>query len=296
MADESQQPVTGLPTFDDDRLLALALGLDDDPELIAAAAADEGLRRRLEAARADVEQAGRQVRAAVPAPPEDYADLSDPRWAGLQAYVAAPPPARTRRATRWLRVLAPAVVALVAVAIGLAVINDQRSGTLSVNSSLPTTAKAADEAAGPLSGGATDATGRDGDYALSLSKQLDSYALVVLAKAQAASGAFQRFLVVRILKGDGPDVVRLRVADRPADVGRLQVLFLRPGTEGSAEIGTETTSTVEPVPAQIPGTTETTGTLKALAVGAPVMFSYQGEMAMARELPAGTDPDTVELW
>ncbi len=286
MADDRTDEMRSAPAFDDDRLLAFALGLDDDPELVAAAAADEGLRRRLDAVRAEVEQVGAQVRAAVPGPDEDYTDPSDPRWAGLQKFFAAPQPAKTRsRASRWLRVLAPAAVALVAVAVGLAVINDQKSGTVGVNSSLPAAAKASSEAAGPLTGAGAAATDRAGDYAQALRDQLDLFAVVVLAKAKAASGAFQRFVVVKVLKGDGPDVVRLRVADRPADEGRLHMLFLRPQSQASAE------ATLTP----IPGATEATSRLDGLAVGEPVTYSYQGETAVLRELPAGTDPAAVEL-
>src|SRR5450830_1630892 len=279
MADEREDEMTGAPAFDDDRLLAFALGLDDDPELVAAAAADDGLCRRLDAVRAEVEQVGAQVRAAVPGPDERYTDPSDPRWAGLQEFFAAPEPAKTHsRASRWLRVLAPAAVALVAVAVGLAVINDQKSGTVGVNSSLPA-------AAGPLTGAGAAATDRAGDYAEALRDQLDLFAVVVLAKAKAASGAFQRFVVVKVLKGDGPDTVRLRVADRPADAGRLHLLFIHPHTQAYAE----------PTPAPVPGSTEATSTLDALAAGEPIIYSYQGETAVLRELPAGTDPATVEL-
>src|SRR5450759_2995892 len=285
MADEREDEMTGAPAFDDDRLLAFALGLDDDPELVAAAAADEGLRRRLDAVRAEVEQ----VRAAVPGPDEHYTDPSDPRWAGLQEFFAAPQPAKTRsRASRWLRVLAPAAVALVAVAVGLAVINDRKSGTVGVNSSLPAAAKASSEAAGPLTGDGATATGRAADSAAALRDQLDLYAVVVLAKAEAVSGAFQRFVVVKVLKGDGPDTVRLRVADRPADVGRLNLLFLRPQTGGREEPSAE--ATPAPVPSAV-----ATSTLEALAVGVPVMYPYQGETAVLRELPAGTDPAAVNL-
>ena len=109
--------------------------------------------------------------------------------------------------------------------------------------------------------------------------------MVVLAKAKAASGAFQRFVVVKVLKGDGPDVVRLRVADRPADEGRLHMLFLHPQSQASAE------ATLTP----IPDATEATSRLDGLAVGEPVTYSYQGETAVLRELPAGTDPAAVEL-
>ena len=284
MADDRKHQMTGAAAFDDDRLLAFALGLDDDPELVAAAAADEGLRRRLDAVRAEVEQVGAQVRAAVPAPDEDYADPSAPRWAGLQEFLAAPQPARTRsRASRWLRELAPAAVALVAVAVGLAVINDQKSGTLGVNSSLPAAAKATSEAAGPQTGAGATATDRAADYAQSLHEQLDLYAVVVLAKAQAVNGVFQRFVVVKVLKGAGPDVVRLRVADRPADEGRLHLLFLHPRTQAYDE------------PTPIPSATVATSTFDALAAGVPVVYSYQGATAVLRELPAGTDPASVNL-
>ena len=286
MADEREDEMTGAPAFDDDRLLAFALGLDDDPELVAAAAADEGLRRRLDAVRAEVERVGAQVRAAVPSPAEDYTDLSDPHWAGLREFFAAPHPVKTRsRASRWLRVLAPAAVALVAVAVGLAVISDQKSGTVGVNSSLPAAAKASSEAAGPVTGAGATATDRAGDYAQALRDQLDLYAVVVLAKAKAASGALQRFVVIKVLKGDGPRVVRLRVAYRPADAGRLQMLFLRPQSKAMAEA----------TPTPVPGATEITSTLDALAAGEPIIYSYQGETAILRELPAGTDPATVEL-
>jgi len=189
------------------------------------------------------------------------------------------------RASRWLRVLAPAAVALVAVAVGLAVISDQKSGTVGVNSSLPAAAKASSEAAGPVTGAGATATDRAGDYAQALRDQLDLYAVVVLAKAKAASGAFQRFVVIKVLKGDGPRVVRLRVADRPADAGRLQMLFLRPQSKAMAEA----------TPTPVPGATEITSTLDALAAGEPIIYSYQGETAILRELPAGTDPATVEL-
>ena len=284
MADDRKHQMTGAAAFDDDRLLAFALGLDDDPELVAAAAADEGLRRRLDAVRAEVEQVGAQVRAAVPGPDEDYTNLGDPRWAGLQEFLAAPQPARTRsRASRWLRVLAPAAVALVAVAVGLAVINDQKSGTLGVNGSLPAAAKATSEAAGPQTGAGATATDRAADYAQSLHEQLDLYAVVVLAKAQAVNGVFQRFVVVKVLKGAGPDVVRLRVADRPADEGRLHLLFLHPRTQAYDE------------PTPIPSATVATSTFDALAAGVPVVYSYQGATAVLRELPAGTDPASVNL-
>ena len=97
--------------------------------------------------RAEVEQVGAQVRAAVPDPDDDYTDLSDPRWAGLQEFFAPPHPAKARGlASRWLRVLAPAAVVLVAVAVGLAVINDRKSDTVGFNGSAPSAALKAGDA------------------------------------------------------------------------------------------------------------------------------------------------------
>ena len=286
MTDEKTREMTGASAFDDDRLLAFALGLDDDPELLAAAAADEGLRRRLDAVRAEVGQVGAQVRAAVPAPDEDYTDLGDPRWAGLHEFLAPPRPAKTRsRASRWLRVLAPAAVVLVAVAVSLAVINDPKGGTVGVNSSVPAEAGKAAAGDGLTVGPSPSASETRNAQAAAFADQVDQFALVVLARAKAASGAFQRFVVVRILKGDGPNTVRLRVADQPADEGRLHLLFLRPRSPVSAGA----------TPTPIPSAPVVTSTLDALAAGEPVLYSYHGETAMARELPAGTDPAAVKL-
>ena len=81
--------------FDDDRLLAFALGLDDDPELAAAAAGDERLRRRLDAMRAEIGGVATQLDAAVPAPGGDYADPTGVRWAGLREFYQPPAPPRS---------------------------------------------------------------------------------------------------------------------------------------------------------------------------------------------------------
>ena len=67
-----------------------------------------------------------------------------------------------------------------------------------------------------------------------LADQLDRFAIVVLARARAATGALQRFAVVRIFKGDAPEVVELEVDDQPADLGRLHLLMLDP-TAGAGE-------------------------------------------------------------
>ena len=106
--------------FDDDRLLAYALDLAQDAELEQALATDAALRERLRSMRADLSAVEDQVRAAVPAPEESWADLSAARWDGLRPYFATRPAPRRRRLS--LRVLAPAVgiAAAAALAVGIA--------------------------------------------------------------------------------------------------------------------------------------------------------------------------------
>jgi hypothetical protein len=277
MTDYTRTDDTTPGVFDDDRLLALALGLDADPELIAAAADDDALGRRLSAMRAEVAGIDAQVRAAVPAPDDDYTDLADPRWAGLHEFFAAeaPRPAGARgRASRWLRVLAPTAAVIVALAVGVTVLERQGDGTASLQSD-----KAATEATAPVPA----PSGRGADSALSLADQVDQFALVVLAKARAAKGAVQRFTVVRVLKGKAPDVLRLRIADAAAPAGRLHLLLLRP----LADLGAEALN--------VGGLSTTKSGLDDYGAGKPVAYSYLGEPAVARELPPGTDPDTITL-
>jgi len=275
MTDDPRRDGTTPGVFDDDRLLSLALGLYNDPELIAAAAGDAVLRRRLESMRAEVAGIAAQVRAAAPAADEDYADPADPRWAGLHEFFAAeaPRPARARgRASRWLRVLAPAAAVIVALAVGITVLERQGGGTASLQSD-----KAATEATAPA------VSGRGGDGALSFADQVDQFALVVLARARAAQGAVQRFAVVRVLKGTAPDVLRLRIADGAAPAGGLHLLMLRP------------LATVSREAQAVGGPSTTKSGLDDYGAGKPVAYSYHGEPALARELPPGTDPNTVTL-
>ena len=294
---------------DDDRLLAFALGLEDDPELVEAMEADEALRGRFAAVRADVDAVRAGVLAAVPAPEEEYADLSAPRWAQLQKYFAAEAeqPVKVRRGSRrWLRVLAPAAVVVVALAVGITVIQRQNQQTASV---AERSGKAADSltAAGGAPAAAPEASLQEATLT-AIHDQLDQFALVVLATARGARGAFQQFVVVRIFKGAGPQVVRLRVVDHPADVGRLHLLMLEPMAAAETSPtedgygGSETaTDTVGPsaVPSAgaspIPSVIATTAAMAALGTTVPVVYTYEGEMAVARELPAGMDPAAVVL-
>ena len=314
MADDLTMDGASRGPYDDDRLLALALGLDDDPDLAAAMEADEALRHRFETVRADVNAVASGVLTAVPAPDEAYTDLSDPRWSQLQEFFApaAERPAKARRGSRrWLRVLAPAAAIVLALAVGATVIQRQNQQSASV---AERSAKASDTltAAGGSAASAPLATPAQTTLA-SIHDQLGEFATVVLATARQARGAFQQFVVVRVFKGDGPRVMNLRVVDHPTDTGRLHLLMVEPTSaalEASPTAGAEpsvtTTVTVGPsaVPeaeigvaaaSPIPSAIATAAALAALGSTIPLIYTYDGELAVARELPAGMDPAAVVL-
>jgi hypothetical protein len=115
--------------------------------------------------------------------------------------------------------------------------------------------------------------------------QLDSFAIVVLAQARQATGALQRFAVLRIFKGDPPQVVELEVDDHPADSGRLHLLMLDPTLD--ADELSEWPESVASLATAEPG----------MGLGEPLAasYTYGGEPAMVREFAAGTDPDTIGL-
>jgi hypothetical protein len=277
--------------FDDDRLLACALGLDDDPELLAAAEGDPELAGRLASMRADVGRIGAQVHAAVPPPEGGYTDLSGERWSGLKEYFEAPSSAaRPRRERRWWRVVAP-VTALAVVALAVGIVAMNQGGFSDTSGSSAEEGRSSSDAAQPgaaegFGTGVVTGTSTAPTAALArFADQLDRFAIVVLAQARQATGALQRFAVVRIFKGDPPQVVELEVDDHPADSGRLHLLMLDP-TPGADELS----GWPEPIPSL--ATAE-----PAMGLGEPlaVSYTYGGEPTMVREFAAGTDPDTVSL-
>ena len=317
--------------FDDDRLLAYALGLEDDPELAAAAAADRELGARLETVRAQAAEVGARVTAAVPAPPQDYTDLSSPRWAALGEFFEAPRPARSR-SSRWLRVLAPALVVLVAVAIGAAIVST-RGGGLSLNGSVSSEASKSAPMASGSQDGATPAPalGSTTTPVVALTDQARRFATVVVARARKAAGGFQQFAVLRDLKGVAPDLLRLHVGDAPADAGKLHVLMLDPLSDRATPTPAATSQaynepppliSVSPAAATIAGSTpvpspsasEGAGPSAAPSPAAPGTtplppadlsrwalaeptrtFGYHGRVALAEELPPGTDVASLSV-
>ena len=324
--------------FDDDRLLACALGFEDDPELAAAAAADGELGARLETVRAQAAAVGARVSAAVPAPPDDYADLASPRWAALGEFFEAPAPKPARsRSSRWLRVLAPALVVVVAVAVGAAIISTRGGGRLSLNGSVSSEASKS----APMAAGSQDAAtpapalGSMTTPVVALTDQARRFATVVVARARKAVGGFQQFAVLRDLKGIAPHLLRLRVGDAPAEAGKLHVLLLDPLSARAAPTPAATSQaynepppliSVSPAAAAIagatpapepssggatpaapdaaPATTPPAATpaasplpdLSRWAVAQPTKtFGYHGRVALAEELPPGTDVTSLSV-
>jgi hypothetical protein len=326
MTDERDDNEMQPGEYDDDRLLACALGLEEDPELLAAAAADAGLAARLASMRADVEHIGAQVSAAVPEPDETYTDLSGERWGGLKEFLEAPPATAPRRRRSWWQVVAPvAAVLVIAVIVGIvAVQNGTQSATS--DSSGAEVARSDDAAGGSgsaqsLGEGVTKSTATGQTTTSSptfrerFADQLGRFGVVVLARAREVSGAVQKFAVLRIFKGSAPKTVELVVNDDPADRGRLHLLLLdptaspQPVAPSVAETPwplteSPTADTASPLPLEespwpdeslspepIPTLAAANGPGEPLAVA----YTYNGEPTMVREFAAGTDPDSVSL-
>jgi hypothetical protein len=269
-------------TVDDDRLLAYALGLEDDPGLEAAAEADAALRTRIAAMRADVGVVAAGLDRVVPAPPDEYTDLSGARWGELHEFVAAPAPAAPRRRPMWLRVLAPAAaIALVLVA---GVVGLQRLGTVSgdeaatVGSSGKAT-ESYDRQSDGAEGGAATGAGEDAATPSLAPAPTDPavFRTIVVARANAPANGRQTFVVKRVLKGRAPAKIRLEIVDAAAAAGELHVLFLLPSWTWADE-------PANPSPM-----------LGSQSDAAPLVYSYRDRPGLAQPLPPGTDAGSVKL-
>jgi len=294
MTDERNDNEGRPGVYDDDRLLACALGLDDDPGLLAAAEEDAALAARLAAMRGDVAAVEKQVAAAVPAPDEGYADLTGDRWSGLREYLEpAASAAKPRHARRWWRVVAPvAAVLVLAVVAGTMALNQggrsvmQDSAAEGSRSATDTTEfsgqKSTEDGGG---GGVSSAEQPPQTAAQRVAAELDRFAVVVLARARQATGAIQRFAVLRVFKGAAPQMVELEVGDQPAVQGRLHLLMLDPLPVAAEPLGSP-----EPIPSPA-----ATGGDVGLGEPLAVSYTYDGEHTMVRGFAVGTDPDTVTL-
>ena len=284
----------GSTGFDDDRLLAFALGLADDPELLAAAAGDAELGRRLDATRADVHAVSDGLNAAVPAPDDSYTDLSQERWRGLAPYLQPQRSGRQPRRPRAFlhRVLAPAVALLVIAAVlggvfALAHHGGSSSATRSV----------ASKGGVPGAPAAAQAVPR-----LTVQDALaNAYATVAVARTGQVSGRQQRFTVLRTLKGTAPRSLRLRSEGSTLPAHTLTILYLGAATGAAMPTGSlglfggtqAPESGVQSVPAPAPvltGRAQFGGTSPA---GTNYTFDH-GEV-LAVPLPPGTKSGSIHL-
>lgn len=287
MSDRRGKDGRNLGPYDEDRLLDYAMGLEGDPELEAAAAVDEVLRLRLERMRTQMDEIGAQVDRAVPRPDDLYGDLGDPRWAALRDQLDEPPAdATTQRPfieprRRWLRVLAPVAAVIVALVVGVSVLENQ-TGLLTSQG----------DGAGQEMVAPALSTGDKSEDVRAAGAGAEGYAVVLVARARPAQDGYQRFDVVRTLRGEAPASVRLRVAAQPAESGRLHILYLSAVAEPAATDGDS------PLPqASVAGQAEDEASPSPSASASPLalLFREEGRDALAVPLPEGTDPDTLTL-
>jgi len=257
----------------DERLFAYVLGLEEDPELVAAATRDEELRGRIEALRADLGRVTADVAGTVPETPPDYTDLATARWQRLREAIREAPASAdepeatatqgratrgTRRAAwRWVRVLAPAAAVLALLVVGVGVLQESRQ--------LSATEQQADGAydkalgateSGPSSPARTITTPPTSEE--SADAWFDT---VIVARPLAARDDAQAFDVVRTLRGSADAIVRLHVVTSAADPKRLYAIFLRtlPIT-GEAEAGSRAAAEAASAPLTILLTSEVPAT------------------------------------
>ncbi len=270
---------------------------------------------------------GGQLDAAVPTVDDSYADPTDARWSGLHEYFAPPPAKATRsRASRWLRVLAPAAAVAVALAVGVGIIASQNgpgggssatSGAASVETSRqPNDAFRSADGGQGWSSTSGELKDLETQRRRSLAKQAEAFAVVVVARAATVVGDVQRFTVVRELKGDAPEVLRLGVVTKPAKVGALHVLFLDPvagptpsparGSVGAPQAGEGSTPSpnASPAPEEAPAVAGSASPGPSVLPSPsrspdvfprPVAFRFAGTKAIVRRLPAGFDLATLRL-
>lgn len=252
--------VSGAATrFDDDRLLAYALGLEDDAELESALAGDETLRRRLEGMKAGLDDVEAGLERVVPTPGEDYADPAAARWDGLRPSFAPPPERRPSR--RGWRVLVPVLGAVLALAVVGAFA--LRGGGVDSQTADERGAEATESLGAPEAG--ADA-GKAAYGAEELARETEGFGTVFVARAEEIVDGAQRFTVVRRVKGLVTDDIYLEPGGRPVDEGVLAVVLLGPDSE-------------EAVSSDL--------------AGEALPYSYQGIEALVRPLAPGTDPEEL---
>lgn len=262
MGPERSSGATGGEQVDDDRLLAYALGLEDDPELALALESDARLHERLQRIQVELREVEEELRAAVPPVDEDWADLSSQRWEALRPYVRTRPAKPRYRLIR-LKVLVPAAAAI-ALALGV---------TLS-HQTLRQGSGAAKDGSAVTAASAPESSQRKSAY-----DSPTQFKTIVVARAQAPKHDAQQFTVERVLKGSAPATVKLTIeAGEALPQGTLAVLSLLPvDTVSSGAASTPRSAT--PLKQ---GDSET-------------VYSFEGRLAAVQQLPPGAQPADVTL-
>lgn len=312
----------------DDRLLALVLGLDDDPELRAEIERSPQVARRLMAIQDDLVSLEDGLKAMVPDQPEDWADLSHERWAKLRPFVETGQAARDeaeaaaggRRARRagirpeparaaarhdprpfWRRwqALAPAAVAVLAAAVVFGVVagrdalqmNDDRAGgdAALLEKDAAGSSSTAEGAAAPADAGAAQGLVVSG---------ADDYGTVVVAVAGPVDGQEQSYSIERVLKGAAGDTVSLQTeVDGELEPGARALLFLDPRDElagaGEPAVTPEGDQRADDA---ADGEAEGGGAAGGGTLGpAPHVYLQNGETAVVVPLPADFGVDAIRL-
>ena len=271
------------PSYDDDRLLAYALGLEDDPELTAAIAVDPALRARLDETRRDLTRVGERLREAVPAADGD-ADPAAPRWERLRPYFAAPAPRRRHSRRRLAGALAAAAV--LAIVVGVVVTLPQSTTT-----SAPSSATGGSAVLAPQTNEALGAHDEAKSGGFLAGAEADEFAVVAVARAGATQGERQSFTVVKLLKGKVATTFTMHVgAAAPAAApGSFQVVYLRPSsTYNGASSGAQAGAIASATPS--PG-----GLVSTPAPAVSNFYTFHGSPAVVQPLPPGADPKTFTL-
>ena len=268
--------------FDDDRLLDYALGIEDDPELAAALSRSARLRERLADLKADLAAIETELRHAIPAPDDSYADPSAARWPRLaRAFGLSDSATANRRPLRRRRLAVALLAAALALALLIGVLEVLPHSGGSGNSSSSGASKGADALRAPLAGEAAPgsqsasahapaatAAGTAGSPATVTAIHAADFHDVAVVRAGTLIGADQSFSVVRTLKGRPPASFSLTLlsADSAPAAGSLLIAYLRP-------LATAPTSSSATPPA----------------------YSFNGRPALLTALPASVPASTVRL-
>jgi hypothetical protein len=297
------RPYDPAGAFDDDRLFAFALGLDDDPELAAAADAQPELARRIDQMRAEIGAVTRRLQAAVPTAPDDYSEPSAERWPRLHEFFDTTQGAARRRGrrgrSRGRLAAALAAAALLALAVGIGTV-DLFSGA--TDSQVATTSDdARSEAVGapPADKGMFGSVTGGGPIVLPEARHFKE---VVVARAGEMFDGLQRFEVIRTLKGRIVERVALLVRDgaRALPLGSLEILYMRPlhdyvmagawdgpdayGADGGEATGSEPSPITSPAPLGVEAPTGD-AVMPTPAAG----YSVGSAQAYVQAVPQGVD-------